>query len=255
MNAAEYDLLRNVEDHHWWHRLLRGQVLRVVEEKLKGKGRLLDAGCGTGGMLRHLQKHASSLELSGLDHSASALRHCHERGVPALEGSLHDMPFRTGFFDMVLSLDVLYHQAVEEPRGLAEMNRVLRDGGWLIVNLPAFECLRGSHDAAVQGARRYRAGAVQSMLARHGFEVVHSHYWNAWTFLPMLLWRQISRLRIPARQELKSDLAVQPGWLAPLLHVIGRIDVQVCRILHLPFGSSLFVTARKSVSPCPGGLP
>ncbi len=255
MNAAEYDLLRNVEDHHWWHRLLRGQVMRVVEEKLKGQGRLLDAGCGTGGMLWHLQQYASGLHLSGLDHSPSALRHCHERGVPALEGSLHDMPFRTGFFDMVLSLDVLYHQAVEEPRTLAEMNRVLKDGGWLVVNLPAFDCLRGSHDHAVQGARRYRAGAVQSMLARHGFEVVRSHYWNAWPFLPMLLWRQISRRRRPARQESRSDLAMQPGWLAPLLHGIGMIDAQACRSLRLPFGSSLFAVARKPGTPCPGGLP
>lgn len=255
MNAAEYDLLRNVEDHHWWHRLLRGQVVKVIEEKMKGRGRLLDAGCGTGGMLRHLQKHTSGLELSGLDHSPHAVRHCHERGVPALEASMHNMPFRTGFFDMVLSLDVLYHQAVEEPLALAEINRVLKDGGWLVVNMPAFDCLRGSHDDAVQGARRYRAGKVQSMLARHGFEVVHSHYWNAWAFLPMLVWRQISRHLPGLRHNMKSDLAVQPGLLAPLLGVIGRIDMQVCRSLRMPFGSSLFVAARKPGTPSPGWPP
>lgn len=255
MNAAEYDLLRSVEDHHWWHRLLRGQVTRVIDEKLQGCGRLLDAGCGTGGMLRHLQKHASGLDLSGLDHSPAAVRHCHERGVPILEGSLHDMPFKTGFFDMVLSLDVLYHQAVEEPRALTEMNRVLKDGGWLVLNLPAFECLRGSHDAAVQGARRYQAGEVQTMLARHAFEVVHSHYWNAWPFLPMLLWRQVSRRQRHLQQELKSDLAVQPGWLANLLYGIGVLDVQACRSLRLPFGSSHFAVARKLSPPGKGGRP
>lgn len=255
MNTAEYDLLRSVEDHHWWHRLLRAQVTRVIDEKLKGCGRLLDAGCGTGGMLRHLQKHASGLEFKGLDHCPAAVRHCHERGVLVLEGSLHDMPFEGGFFNMVLSLDVLYHQAVEEARALEEMNRVLREGGWLVLNLPAFDCLRGSHDAAVQGARRYRAGGVHAMLTRHGFEVVESHYWNAWPFLPMLLWRQISRRRRTLPQELRSDLAVQAGWLANLLYGIGMMDVQACRRLHLPFGSSILAVARKASPAGKGGRP
>lgn len=253
MNAAEYDLLRSVEDHHWWHRLLREQVMRVVKEKLRGCGRLLDAGCGTGGMLRHLQKHASGLDLSGLDHSQAAVRHCHERGVPAIKGSLHDMPFKAGFFDMILSLDVLYHQAVEESRALAEMHRVLKRGGWLVVNLPAFNCLRGSHDEAVQGARRYQADEIQAMLARHGFEGVCSHYWNAWSFLPMLLWRQISQCRRHPQQEVKSDLTMQIGWLTNLLYGIGVMDVHACRSLHIPFGSSVFAVARKAGPPGKGG--
>lgn len=253
MNASEYDLLRSVEDHHWWHRVLRGQVMRVVNEKLKGAGRLLDAGCGTGGMLRHLQKHAPCLVLSGVDRSQAAVRHCHERCVPALEATLHALPFEAGFFDMILCLDVLYHQNVEEHQALAEMNRVLKSGGWLVLNLPAFNCLRGSHDDAVQGARRYQAAQVRSMLASHGFDSDESHYWNAWPFLPRLAWRQLSRLHRSAPQTLKSDLAAQPAWLASLLHSIGFMDAQACKSLRIPFGSSVFTVARKACIPDQGG--
>jgi precorrin-6B methylase 2 len=50
MLAAEYNILRHVEDRHWWHAVLRRQVMSALTcASLPPRAHLLDAGCGTGG--------------------------------------------------------------------------------------------------------------------------------------------------------------------------------------------------------------
>ena len=57
MERAEYEQMHAVEDRMWWYRGLRtlaaGQLARALSSAPAG-GPVLDAGCGTGGMLRVL---------------------------------------------------------------------------------------------------------------------------------------------------------------------------------------------------------
>jgi SAM-dependent methyltransferase len=242
--------LRHVEDRHWWHTVLRRQVLLALAgASLPPRAQLLDAGCGTGGMLAFLRETCPSLDLDGIDASELAVRHCQKRGLKQVRhGSVHSLPFANDTFDVVLSLDVLYHSGVEEERTLVELRRVLRPGGLLVLNLPAFECLRGAHDVAVCGARRYNACHVREMLGRHSLAGVSTHYWNAWLFLPLLAWRRMTRLQPGAMETAAvSDLILPQAWLNRCLKLIGRLDVTACRVLRVPFGSSVFATARKPV--------
>jgi hypothetical protein len=114
---------------------------------------------------------------------------------------------------------------------------VLKRGGVLILNVPAFDCLRGAHDAAVDGVRRYRLRGMKRLLRIHGFEIVEAHYWNAWLFLPLLLRRWCS-------QSAEGDLAMPPRWLNGLLTVGGKLDAALCRHTRMPFGTSLHVVAK-----------
>jgi len=248
MRAAEYDQLRRVEDHHWWHAVLRRQVADALRKNLPPRGYLLDAGCGTGGMLSFLRESIPCLDMEGIDASPKAVKYCQERGLEVTEGRVEALPFEADEFDAVLSLDVLYHEGVQEDQALEEMVRVLRPGGVLLLNLPAFDCLRGAHDAAVFGARRYNANRVRQMLEGRGLVCETIHYWNAWLFVPLLLWRQLSRLPDNRRQDAISDLVTLPAWLNGMLTRTGRLDVWLCRLLRVPFGSSVFVMARKKLA-------
>ncbi len=252
MRAAEYDLMRAVEDRHWWHAVLRGLVEHALAGRLQPSGRLLDAGCGTGGMLEFLQSRTCDLVVTGIDAADQAVRHCHQRGLLTVQlGSVEALPFADADFDAVLSLDVLYHAGVSEERALAQMARVLRPDGLLVLNLPAFSALRGSHDVAVQGERRYAEGEVRALLDRSGFVVESIHYWNAWLFLPLLVWRHLSRVKT-SRAAAGSDLALTPGWMNWMLAGMGGLDAEFCREFHLPFGSSVFAVARKTQPPLRG---
>ncbi len=249
MHAREYRLLRQVEDQHWWYAILHGQVLDALAQRVPEKPWVLDAGCGTGGMIQRLHNAQPEWRLEGVDADAAAAAYCLGRGlrnVTVTVGDVAALPYPDVSFDAVLSLDVLYHAGVDEERALQEMVRVLRPGGLLVLNLPAFECLRGSHDVAVCGARRYKACQVRSLLMRHSLEAEMMHYWNAWLFPPLLLRRRWTRL-LAAHEggASRSDVALPPCWLNRLLTALGKVDASLCRRWRLPWGSSLFAVARK----------
>jgi SAM-dependent methyltransferase len=145
-----------------------------------------------------------------------------------------------------LSLDVLYHKDVAEERSVSEMARVMKPGGYFILNLPAFDVLRGRHDVAVHGARRYTIKRVRKLLEPVGLKTEAIFYWNAWLFVPVLVWRLLTRLGRP-REEVgtKGDLSQFPPQINALLTHLGRLDFAACRRLRPPLGTSVYTVARK----------
>lgn len=247
MNARELHCLRQAEDRLWWYDILHGLASGALDARLPPRAYALDAGCGTGGMIATHQKKRPHCEWAGVDASEIAVRHCQERRLERVcRAPVEQLPFADEVFDAVLSLDVLYHQNVDEEAAMKEMRRVLKSGGILVINLPAFECLRGRHDIAVCGIRRYTRSQVRALLEGHSLQVEMIHYWNSWLFLPLLLWRRLSLALPAAYEEGVSDLSLTPSWLNRFLKLAGRVDALLGRALQLPFGTSVFAVARKT---------
>lgn len=237
--------MRRIEDEYWWYRALRAQVVASVQPRLP-EFALLDAGCGTGGMLATLRRRFPMANLSGVDVSERALELTAARssGAQLMRSSADELPFADGEFDVVLSLDVLTHRGVDDAAVAREAHRVLRPKGTFIVNVAAFEFLRGSHDAAVDVVRRYTRRGLAALLARAGFAIRALTYWN-FTLLPAVAlarWRSRRRAQQPA---VASDLV--PLWppLDALLGGIARAEFAIARRWPLPFGTSVFAVACK----------
>lgn len=251
MDASEYPNMRSEEDRHWWYLALRDYTLRRVKDLAgdrKSSFSILDAGCGTGGMLARLQKEFPGARLRGIDASPQAVQLCRERGLGAdvVEGSVDALPFEDEIFDIILSLDVLCHRQVDENAAFAEVVRTLKPGGAFIVNLPAFQFLTGRHDKAVHSARRYRRHQLGALLAGHGLAVEKIRYWNSFLFPAILLWRLATR-RSAARTEAdgKSDVHPTPGLINRLLLGVVLTDQRIGEAIPIPFGTSVFGVARK----------
>ena len=76
MCPAEHDILRAAEDAHWWYAVLRRLVRKEMQARVPRGSRVLDAGCGTGGMMAQL----TEWDMHGIDIAPWAIRHCQERG-------------------------------------------------------------------------------------------------------------------------------------------------------------------------------
>ncbi len=104
--------------------------------------RLLDVGCGTGGAARVLAKSVGGAgRVVGVDKSATMIGECRRRtAAPAapvefLVGDAHRLPFADNSFDGAYSLRVF--DIIDEPRrALAELARVTRPGGRVMINGP-----------------------------------------------------------------------------------------------------------------------
>ncbi len=243
MELAEYDLMDAVEDGMWWYRALHAQVLDALDNVRPGPGRLLDAGCGTGGFLARLRRERPDLPAAGLEYNPGAAARAQAKsGVEVIAGTINAMPFADASFSVVVSLDVLSHAAVDPAQALAEMLRVLRPGGVLIVNLPAFEWLRSTHDARVQNARRFTRTTAGMMLAGAGLVEVRPYYWNC-LLLPMMVLHRKVVARSPER---RSDVAQFPPWLDRSLHAVTRLERSMLASgLPLPAGGSVLATALR----------
>lgn len=245
MSVAEIDTMRSVEDDLWWYRGLRRHVVNSIPPT-RADFQLLDAGCGTGGMLARVHQHFPKASLTGMDFSERALELTGRRNVGAalVQGSTDALPFDDAIFDVVLSLDVIVLRGVDDAKAIREMHRVLRPDGKLIVNVAAFDFLRGSHDAATNMARRYTRSRLGRLLESAGFVIQNMSYWNM-TLLPAVAavrWASRSRAQRP---DVRSDL--KPIWspLNQLLSGIARAELASSRHVPLPFGTSLFAVAQK----------
>src|SRR6476469_6178474 len=113
MTPHEHDVMRSVEDRYWWYQALRQHAAASIEPP-SGNVSVLDAGCGTGGMLATIRQKFPRAELTGVDESERAIELCRDRSLDArlLRASVHDLPFPENAFDFVLSLDVWSHAGV-----------------------------------------------------------------------------------------------------------------------------------------------
>ncbi len=246
MREEEYERLFRLEDHHWWYRGTRHFLLGLLETYCprEASGRVLDVGCGTGGFTVALRKRFQPMETVGLDICREALEMGRMRGLDGLcLASVEQIPFPDERFTLVTCLDVLYHKEVrDEERALEEMWRVLEPGGYLLLNLPAFQALRGRHDLAVHGARRYRKRGLLPKLQTKGFQVIRATYFNFLLF-PLLAIYRIATRPLPGPA---SDLWTPPHLLNRGLELLLASEAKVALRMDLPWGSSLSVLARKA---------
>lgn len=238
--------MRSVEDHYWWYRALRRHVLEVIRPPSPAFS-LLDAGCGTGGMLRTIRDRFAQAKLAGVEISAHALQLAAARDVDAelRQGSVEELPFATGTFDCVLSLDVITHRGVNDAAALREANRTLRAGGSLIINVAAFDFLKGEHDAAVDVDRRYTRRRLTTLLTGTGFAIEKISHWNMLFFPAVALQRGLSRFR-GANAAARSDFRPMPRLLNEVLRRMAQVELRAGDHVCLPFGTSLFAVARKN---------
>jgi SAM-dependent methyltransferase len=245
MSPDEHDIMRAVEDQYWWYQALRQHVAGSIAPPSPAFS-LLDAGCGTGGTLATLRRHFPQAELTGIDDSEHAVKLSAGRGLDAhlLRASVHELPFANESFDFVMSLDVWSHAGVDDALAAHEAHRVLRPGGRLLLNLAAFDFLKGAHDYATDVDRRYTRPEVRALLEGAKFEVERLTYWNAAFTPPIAFLRWVSRRRLH-REQPRSDFRPLPGFINAALKRVAALELTASRHLSLPFGTSLFAVARK----------
>jgi SAM-dependent methyltransferase len=243
MEPAEYRAMEQIEDGMWWYRAVRALLLREVGRlRLPAGAAVLDAGCGTGATLAAVGARRPDLDLYGVDLSGYAVRSARAKsGAAVAQASVNELPFADASFDLMLSVDVLYHRAVDERRALAEAVRCLRPGGTLLVNLPAYEWMRSAHDEAVHGARRYTRGQAVQRLYGAGFADVRAGYWNSLLFPLMAARRKL----VPPSGG--SDVRLYPAPIEWSFRAITALERGMKGAgIPMPFGGSVLAVARKN---------
>jgi SAM-dependent methyltransferase len=247
MERDEYDRLRLVEDRMWWFAAVHANLIMLYQRampRLLATGRLLDAGCGTGGFLARLGREMPETPAMGVDADETACRWAAEKSArPVCAGSVNALPFADAAFATIVSVDVLCHRHVDDVQALRQFYRCLAANGTLILNLPAYRWLMSRHDVAVYTARRYTRKQVVELLRAAGFRPIFASYWNIVLFPLMVVTRKL----LPAGSG--SDVKLQPRIVETLCRAATALERALMRRgVRFPFGGSVLAVATKPES-------
>ncbi len=192
------------------------------------RGRVLDAGCGGGGMPLSLAEEAAMVV--GIDPAPrfqdAGVKLARERGIRNLVFAQADgmfLPFRDGTFDLVLSHAVIEHVA-DAPRYLRECARVLAPGGHVFLSTAPYLSFAGAHLPRLKlqlplhlMVGRRAAFATFRFLARHA----------PWTLKEPA--NENSFIKAARRGEIKDDDLLEKVRVTRLRRQIADAGLRIVR--------------------------
>ncbi len=242
MSLTELKNMYYQEKAHWWFQSKGVFVRRIMDLYVSQSNIILDAGCGTGHNMSFLNNKGTYI---GCDISYEALAFCRQNGLTHLTQSLTEhLGFKSKVFDLALSLDVAEH--TENPsRVIADIYRVLKDEGKLLITVPAFRFLWSPHDESLSHLRRYNKKDLYRLLEDGGFNVESCGYFFAAPFIPVAVIRLIRKLFVKDKEP-KCDTYYLPSKATNvLMNTVLGFEAKLLGRLPFPFGTSLYAVASK----------
>ncbi len=166
----------------WWHVAKRKAAKTFLKQyggPIAGK-KILDIGCGTGAMMEDLT--VLEADVYGLDGSSEAVGFCQRRNLKNIRlGNLErSLPFFNNFFSAITCLDVLEHITSDE-KLLAEIYRILKPGGFLVISVPAYQIFWTYWDEMLGHKRRYLLRSlVKKLDPKRPIVITDSGEWGLW---------------------------------------------------------------------------
>ena len=174
------------------------------------------------------------------------LRYGAQRGMQRMAAAeIGALPFADGEFDALVTFDVMvYVPRGQEGKVIAELARVIKPGGLLILRTAALEAMRSHHAEFTGELQRYTRDQVLRLATEAGLKVLRCTYANS-------LLMPIALLKFRVIEPLTGrgpESGVQPvsPWLDKLLYgALSREAAWLGAGHDLPIGQSLILIAEK----------
>jgi SAM-dependent methyltransferase len=245
-----------VEDRHFWFRgrnRIVAAMAATYTRQLPAGFYVLEVGCGNGSVTRVLQDTCCTGNVIGADLYLEGLVNARSRGVKMLvQADMSRFPFGSGFA-LAGMFDVLEH-IPDDCGALRSLYNALSPGGRLLLSVPAHPSLWSYFDEVALHCRRYEIEGLRSKCLDAGFEVEYATEFMSFLYPLMKTqrrWKDFMRKRTGKNLEetVADDLSINPLANAALDRM-GRAETFLIRRgVRLPFGTSIFLVARKPLAP------
>jgi SAM-dependent methyltransferase len=251
INDNEYLQMHEIERSLWWYKILHEKVLANIKIYFGNKNiKILDAGCGTGGLIQFLSENGYS-DITGFDYSKIATRLCENRSLNVFQADILYINEKLNTkFDLIICNDVLYQFTKNEiAKIIPQLIKLLDNEGIIISNNQAFDIFGGIHDIAVGSKQRFEISFFEQLFISINpkYAITEYHYWSlllAPLILTIRIFQKIKiKLGLVNISNLKSDVKLPPKYLNDLFYKTVKFEESIFK--KPKFGSSLFWVFKK----------
>ena len=203
----------------------------LVEKFISGN--VAEIGPGNGIFLEYYLDQCDKLELFEPDknlYSKLSYKFSNYKKITIRNDELN---ITSNIYDTILYLDVLEHIEDHE-KEISKAHNALKKGGYLIINVPAFEFLYSDFDKDVGHVKRYSKKDIRNLILNYNFEITKLNYYDSIGFLLSFLSKIISS---NYKKNFEKKIKIWDS-LIPFSRVLDKILIS-------SFGKSLIVVLRK----------
>ena len=241
MKSEEFYSLSSVEKNHWFYSGKRAIVRYWIEQMgfLQPDLSLIEVGAGTGLFASEMHSH---MKVVALDVNPIALSLIRERNqIPIISAMAEHLPIKSGSIDVITALDVIEH--IDDDRSALEgLVNATREGGIIILTVPAYPILWSEWDIDLHHRRRYTYSDILRLLTGLDVDIVHMSYINTAAFIPIIIYRFLMNFVTKNMTNRRME-----EWIPykPLNDLLRFIFVKPAQLkIFIPFGLSLLCILR-----------
>jgi 2-polyprenyl-3-methyl-5-hydroxy-6-metoxy-1,4-benzoquinol methylase len=250
MDKAYYYKYFQFEREHWWFKAR----LKILENYIKNnlyltnQSKILNVGAATGAtseMLNELGK------LNSIEYDKDCLAFVNSKLNLKIDwGNILELDFPDNFFDLVCAFDVVEH-VENHKKALKELIRTCKNGGTVLMTVPAHMHLWSDHDLVNHHFRRYTTNEVKNLVKEvPGASVEFISYFNSNLYHLIAVFRKINNFlkgKNKVKNNLKSDFETfKPGLINQILeNIFASESEKISRKISFSNGVSIICHIKK----------
>jgi SAM-dependent methyltransferase len=231
------------ERNYWWH-LGRLKIIETYINKAFPNRRdlkFLNVGSGTGGTIDTLEQFG---QVDNVDTSMDAIKFMKQQGYKNIRKVANiNLPFKSKTYDIVGAFDVLEH--IEDEIGaLQEWGRVLKEGGAIVVTVPAYQWLWSGHDISLHHKRRYTTSRLARATKQAGLKADKKSYAIVFS-LPLVTGFRFINKALGRKTDSETSYVNVPGFVNAVFTKILYGEASLHKHMTFWAGTSVIAILRK----------
>jgi len=240
--------------NHYIDRTSRLHTIRKLERYIKDSDAVvLEIGSSSGYLIRDIKQSKPSLSLIGSDCIPDPLRKIsiNNPNIPLIQFDLNRCPLPDNCIDIVVALNVLEHIQDDET-AMQQIYRILKPGGYAIIEVPANQDLYDLYDEQLKHFRRYNFYDFAKKAKKNNFAIIEASHIGFFIY-PIFKYVKLKNKKCSGLSDLDQKKKVSKfirfggPIMSNLLFFFLILELNLGRVIRYPFGIRCVFVLRKLI--------
>lgn len=237
-------------DQHFIDRASRDYAIDQLKKHVTHKKpTILEIGCSSGFMLKRIHKAFPEALIMGSDVVSEPLQQLADilPNTPLIRFDLVHCPLPDNCIDAVVILNVLEH-IENDAAALAQIYRILKPGGTLIIEVPAGPHLYDVYDKILMHYRRYTETKLQKLVMKTGFKISKKSHLGFFLYPAFWFVKKRNQKMLSESVEKQQKIVeknIRDTGENKILHFIMQSELTLGKVFHYPTGIRCLMTCIK----------